>query len=74
MPIIRHRHADDGAFRQRSRSKAIARWLEGISLFTRHGPPDHIRSDNGSEFTANAVHEWLPRVGVQTLYIEPGSP
>jgi len=43
-------------------------------LFTRHGPPDHIRSDNGSEFTAIAVREWLPRVGVTTLFIEPGSP
>ncbi len=43
-------------------------------LFVERGPPDHIRSDNGSEFTATAVREWLPRVGVQTLYIEPGSP
>ena len=43
-------------------------------LFTRYGPPDHIRSDNGSEFTAIAVREWLPRVGVKTLFIEPGSP
>jgi transposase InsO family protein len=43
-------------------------------LFTQHGPPDHIRSDNGSEFTAKAVRDWLPRVGVKTLYIEPGSP
>ena len=43
-------------------------------LFTKHGPPGHIRSDNGSEFTATAVREWLPRVGVKTLYIEPGSP
>ena len=43
-------------------------------LFTRHGPPGYIRSDNGSEFTATAVREWLPRVGVNTLYIEPGSP
>lgn len=43
-------------------------------LFTRHGPPDHIRSDNGSEFTAIAVREWLPRLGVKTLFIEPGSP
>ena len=44
------------------------------NLFTQQGPPDHIRSDNGSEFTAIAVREWLPRVGVKTLYIEPGSP
>jgi transposase InsO family protein len=43
-------------------------------LFTRHGPPAHIRSDNGAEFTATAVREWLARVGVTTLYIEPGSP
>ena len=43
-------------------------------LFVQHGPPDHIRSDNGSEFTANAVRAWLARVGVKTLFIEPGSP
>jgi transposase InsO family protein len=43
-------------------------------LFTIHGPPEHIRSDNGSEFTAKAVRCWLGRTGVQTLYIEPGSP
>ncbi len=43
-------------------------------LFTRHGPPDHIRSDNGSEFTAKAVRLWLGKVGVKTLFIEPGSP
>jgi putative transposase len=43
-------------------------------LFTRHGAPDFIRSDNGSEFTAQAVRDWLQRVRVKTLYIEPGSP
>ena len=36
--------------------------------------PEHIRSDNGSEFTANAARNWLSRLGVRTLYIEPGSP
>ena len=36
--------------------------------------PEHIRSDNGSEFTADAVRNWLKRLGVRTLYIEPGSP
>jgi transposase InsO family protein len=44
------------------------------ALFVDRGPPDHIRSDNGSEFTAKAVREWLARVGVKTLYIAPGSP
>jgi putative transposase len=43
-------------------------------LFVERGPPDHIRSDNGSEFTAIAVRDWLGRIGVRTLYIEPGSP
>ena len=43
-------------------------------LFVQHGPPDHIRSDNGSEFSAHAVRDWLGRIGVKTLYIEPGSP
>jgi transposase InsO family protein len=43
-------------------------------LFTRYGPPAHIRSDNGAEFTAIAVRDWLDRIGVKTLYIEPGSP
>lgn len=43
-------------------------------LMVKRGIPDHIRSDNGSEFTAKAVREWLGRVGVKTLYIEPGSP
>ena len=43
-------------------------------LFVRHGPPEHIRSDNGPEFIATALRECLARIGVQTLYIEPGSP
>ena len=43
-------------------------------LFVEHGPPDHVRSDNGSEFTARAVRQWLGRISVKTLYIEPGSP
>ena len=43
-------------------------------FFVQHGPPDHIRSDNGSEFTAHAVRDWLGGIGVKTLYIEPGSP
>jgi len=43
-------------------------------LFIFRGVPDNIRSDNGPEFTALAVREWLGRVGVETLFIEPGSP
>ena len=43
-------------------------------LFVAHGPPEHIRSDNGPEFVARNVREWLGRIGVKTLFIEPGSP
>jgi transposase InsO family protein len=43
-------------------------------LFIMRGVPEHIRSDNGTEFTATSVREWLARVGVKTLSIEPGSP
>ena len=43
-------------------------------LFVEHGPPEHIRSDNGPEFAAKAVRQWLGRLGVKTLFIEPGSP
>ncbi len=43
-------------------------------LFVERGAPAYIRSDNGAEFTAGAVRNWLERVKVQTLYIEPGSP
>jgi len=44
------------------------------NLFIDHGMPDHIRSDNGAEFTAIAVRDWLEKMGVKPTYIEPGSP
>jgi putative transposase len=45
-----------------------------FNLFIFRGIPKHIRSDNGPEFTAKAVRKWLNRLGVKTLFIEPGSP
>jgi putative transposase len=45
-----------------------------FNLFILRGIPEHIRSDNGPEFTAKAVREWLNWVGVKPLFIEPGSP
>ena len=36
--------------------------------------PEHIRSDNGPEFTAREIRRWLADIGVKTLFIEPGSP
>ena len=43
-------------------------------LFIYRGLQGFIRSDNDPEFTAKAVRNWLERLGVQTLFIEPGSP
>jgi len=43
-------------------------------LFLFRGVPEHIRSDNGPEFTAKEVRKWLGRMDVKTLFIEPGSP
>ena len=47
---------------------------ELFKLFIFQGIPEHIRSDNGPEFTAKAVRKWLSRLGVKTLFIERGSP
>ena len=43
-------------------------------LFIAKGMPDYIRSDNGSEFTAKILQEWLQRLSVKTAFITPGSP
>ena len=59
----------------------VARRLKAIDvidlladLFVLRGIPGHIRSDNGPEFVARAVQEWITAVGAKTAYIEPGSP
>ena len=44
------------------------------ALFVQRGPPTYLRSDNGPACTATAVRSWLQRLGVTTLFIEPGSP
>ena len=43
-------------------------------LFILRGVAEHIRSDNGPEFVATAVQEWIGAVGAKTAYITPGSP
>jgi len=58
-------------------NRNITSWdvLEELStLFITRGIPEHIRSDNGTEFTAKVVRKWLSELGVKTLFIEPGSP
>lgn len=60
----------DVAGRLNSRD-VLARLAE---LCVTRGVPEYLRSDNGPEFVAKAVRRWLRRIGVQTLFIEPGSP
>jgi transposase InsO family protein len=43
-------------------------------LFILRGIPTHIRSDNGPEFVAQGLRDWIAAIGAQTAYIEPGSP
>lgn len=59
----------------------VARKLKAIDvidalceLFVSRGVPAHIRSDNGPEFVALALRDWIAAVGAKTAYIEPGSP
>lgn len=54
--------------------KAVDVICELSELFVSRGAPDYLRSDNGSEFTAELIRSWLKRLGVKTLFIEPGSP
>lgn len=53
-------------------AKSVVRVLAELAQI--HGEPGAIRSDNGSEFTAGAVKEWFAAAGIETMYIERGSP
>lgn len=57
---------------RRIRSCDVRRQLE--RLIGIHGAPEHIRSDNGSEFIHGDLQAWLKDAGIKTLYIDPGSP
>jgi len=54
------------------KSADVLAWLQ--KAIAQHGAPEHLRSDNGSEFIAKIVQGWLKANGVKTIYIEPGSP
>jgi putative transposase len=68
-------------FTHESLAIRVARRLKSIDvidvlsdLFILRGVPGHIRSDNGPEFIAKAVQDWIAAVGAKTAYIMPGSP
>jgi transposase InsO family protein len=44
------------------------------AAMARYGMPEHLRSDNGPEFIAYAIQDWLKAKQVKTIYITPGSP
>ena len=57
---------------RRLASKDVIRVMARLML--QHGVPEHIRSDSGPEFVAKLLREWLHRLDVEPLFIEPGSP
>jgi putative transposase len=68
-------------FTHESLAIRVARRLRAVDvidvlsdLFLLRGVPGHIRSDNGPEFIAASVRDWIAAVGAETAYIEPGSP
>lgn len=54
------------------RSSDVLHWL--AAAIDEHGAPEYLRSDNGSEFIAKIVQQWLAANHIKTIYIEPGSP
>jgi transposase InsO family protein len=59
----------------------VARSIRAVDVITvveaaiaRYGAPAHLRSDNGPEFIAYAVQDWLEGTGIKTMYIKPGAP
>ena len=65
---LKRRDLETGSFEYRARSRP---YLGGIQIERLKG---YIRSDNGPEFTATAVREWLHDLEIKTLFIEPGNP
>lgn len=67
-------------FTQECPAIRVARNINGLGVLeaiakamTASGVPEHIRFDNGPEMTPKVVRNWLAKVRVQTLYVEPGS-
>jgi len=54
------------------KSRDVLEWLQ--RAIQKHGAPKYLRSDNGPEFIAKVVQQWLAKAKIQTIYIEPGSP
>lgn len=65
----------ESLFQRAERSLPAAKVIDTLDwLFQIHGAPEYIRSDNGPEFVAGKVQDWLEKQNCKTMYIEPGSP
>ena len=73
--VIIDEHTRECLALQPARSFKSTDVLDALSAIVgERGAPTHIRSDNGSEFIAQAVKRWMTDTGIEALYIEPGSP
>jgi putative transposase len=68
-------HTRESLLVRAERRWSSARVIEALAdVMVMKGVPEHIRSDNGPEFVARGLRQWLAATGTKTLYIEPGSP
>jgi putative transposase len=66
-----HYNLDIVASRRMGSREVVAALQTAVA---RHGPPAHLRCDNGSEFIAKLLQKWLQTAGIATRFIEPASP
>lgn len=75
MPIVDYEYSRECLTIEVQRSITAEDVVRSLAaLFECRGKPSFIRSDNGPKFIAKAVKRWLSLFGIETLYIEPGSP
>ncbi len=68
-------HTRESLLVRPARRWSSAKMIEALAdVMVMKGVPEHIRSDNGPEFVARDLRQWLAATGAKTLYIEPGSP
>jgi putative transposase len=68
-------HTRESLLVRPERRWSSAKVIEALAdVMVMKGVPEHIRSDNGPEFVARDLRQWLAATGAKTLYIEPGSP
>jgi putative transposase len=68
-------HTRDALVVRIERRWSSAKVIEAlVNVMVMKGMPEHLRSDNGPEFVARDLRQWLENTGAKTMCIEPGSP